>query len=170
MNAHAELNPSIFSHAGIALDHVVLNRDRAAHRVDDAAELTNEPVASALDGAPMMRSDRRIDQIVAQRPQPRQRSLLVRPGEPTVTDGISDQDRSDLPRFHHYAAPGFGDVIMNGASALSRGARDRRQQSRQFTNVTCYFSHTCSTVGGTQLQKNEPKQLKCLRRAQNRTV
>src|SRR3984957_7833007 len=98
MSAHAELKPSIFSHAGIALDHVVLNRDRAAHRVDDAAELTNEPVARALDGAPMMGSDRRIDEVAAAVPQPRQRSLLVRPGEPTVTDCISDQDRSDLPR------------------------------------------------------------------------
>jgi hypothetical protein len=65
MNANAELNPPIFGHAGVAVDHVVLNRDRAAHRVDDAAELTNEPVAGALDGAPMMRSDRRIDQIAA---------------------------------------------------------------------------------------------------------
>jgi hypothetical protein len=52
----------------------------------------------------MMRGDRGINQIAAQRPQPRQRSLLVRPGEPTITDDIGDQDRSDLPRFRHGAS------------------------------------------------------------------
>ncbi len=87
-------------------------------------------VAGALDDAPMMRGDRRIDQIAAQRPQPRQRSLLVGAGEPAVADNIGDQDRSDLPRFHHDAASGFGDAIMNGASALSHGASGRRQQQQ----------------------------------------
>ena len=70
----------------------------------------------------MMRGDRRINQIAAQRSQPRQRSLLVGPGEPAVTDNIGDQDRSDLPRFRHGAASGFGDAIMNDASALLHGA------------------------------------------------
>src|ERR1700733_2319224 len=107
MDADAELDATIVRHAGVALDHAVLHLDRTSHRVDHAAELTNEPVARSLDDAPMMRSDRRINQIAAQRPQPRQRSLLVGPGEPAITDDIGDQDRSDLPRLHHYAAPGM---------------------------------------------------------------
>src|ERR1700733_15058644 len=106
MDADAELDATIVRHAGVALDHAVLHLDRASHRVDHAAELTNEPVARSLDDAPMMRSDRRINQIVAQRAQPREGSLLVGAGEPTVADNIGDQDRSDLPRFRHGAASG----------------------------------------------------------------
>src|ERR1700733_2481016 len=122
MDADAELDATIVRHAGVALDHAVLHLDRASHRVDHAAELTNEPVARSLDDAPMMRSDRRINQIAAQRPQPRQRSLLVGAGEPAVTDNIGDQDRSNLPRFRHGAASGFSDAIMNDSPALLHGA------------------------------------------------
>ena len=39
MNANAEFDAPIFSHAGVALDHAVLHLDRATHRVDDAAKL-----------------------------------------------------------------------------------------------------------------------------------
>ena len=46
----------------------VLHFDRAAHRVDHAAELDEAAVAGALDDAPVMRGDGGIDQIAAQRP------------------------------------------------------------------------------------------------------
>ena len=49
----------------------------------------------------MMHGDRGIDQIAAQRPQPRQHAILVRAGEPAVADDIGDQDRCDLPGFAH---------------------------------------------------------------------
>ena len=39
MNADAKLDAAIRRHAGVALDHAVLHFDRAAHRVDHAAEL-----------------------------------------------------------------------------------------------------------------------------------
>ena len=39
MNADAKLDPAFRRHAGVALDQAVLHLDRAAHRVDDAAEL-----------------------------------------------------------------------------------------------------------------------------------
>ena len=122
MNADAEFDASLGRQAGVALDHAGLHLDRAAHRVDHAAKLDEAAVAGALDDAPVMRGDGRIDQIAAQRAQPRQRSLLVRPGEPAVADDIGDQDRSNLPRFRHGAASGHGDPIMNDASALLRGA------------------------------------------------
>ena len=49
-------NAAIFRHAGVALDHAVLDLDRAAHRVDHAAKLDEAAVASALDDTPMMRT------------------------------------------------------------------------------------------------------------------
>ena len=62
---------------GVALDHAVLHLDGAAHGVDHAAKLDDAPVAGALDDAPVMHGDGGIDQIAAERPQPRQRPLLV---------------------------------------------------------------------------------------------
>ena len=102
MHANAELDPAFGRQVGVALDHAVLELDRAAHRVDDAAKVDENAVAGALDGAAMMRGDRGINQIAAQRAQPRQRSLLVGAGEPAVANNIGDQDRSDLPRFRHW--------------------------------------------------------------------
>ena len=87
--------------AGVALDHAVLHLDRAAHGVDHAAELDEAAVAGALDDAPAMRGDGGIDQIAAQPPQPRERAILVRAGEPAVADDIGDQDRRDFPGLAH---------------------------------------------------------------------
>src|SRR5208283_5455800 len=53
MNAHAELDAALRRQAGVALDEAVLHLDRAAHRVDHAAELDEAAVAGALDDAPM---------------------------------------------------------------------------------------------------------------------
>ena len=103
MNADAELDAALGRQAGVALDEAVLHLDRAAHRVDHAAELDEAAVAGALDDAPAMRVDRRIDQIAAQPPQPRQRAILVRAGEPAVADDVRDQDRRDFPGSRHGA-------------------------------------------------------------------
>ena len=103
VNADAKLDAFVERDARVALDHGVLNFDCAAHRVDDAAELDDAAVAGALDDAAMMHGDCGIDQIAAQRAQPRQGSIFVRAGEPAVADHIRDQDRRDLPSFGHGA-------------------------------------------------------------------
>ena len=54
MDADAELDALLGRQAGVALDHAALHLDRAAHRVDDAAELDDRAVAGALDDAAMM--------------------------------------------------------------------------------------------------------------------
>jgi hypothetical protein len=66
--------------AGIALDHAVLHFDGAAHGVDHTAELDENAVAGALDDAAAMHRDGGVDQIAAQRPQPRQGAILVGAG------------------------------------------------------------------------------------------
>ena len=88
MNADAENDAAILGHAGVALDHGILNFDRAAHGVDDAAEFNESAVPGALDDPPVMHGDGRIDQIAAQRPQPRQDAIFVRAGEPAIADHI----------------------------------------------------------------------------------
>ena len=106
MDADAELDAALGRQAGVALDHAVLHLDGAAHGVDHAAELDEAAVAGALDDAPVMRGDGGVDQIAAQAPEPRQRAILVRAGEPAVADDVGDQDRRDFPRFRHGAPSG----------------------------------------------------------------
>ncbi len=96
MNADAKLDAPVGRHAGVALDHGVLHFDRAAHGVDDAAELDDRAVAGALDDAAVMHGDGGIDQIAAQRAQPRQRAILVRAGEPADS---RPRPRPGSPRF-----------------------------------------------------------------------
>ena len=106
MNADAKFDALVRRHAGVALDHGVLHFDRAAHRVDDAAELDDAAVAGALDDAAMMHGDRGIDQIAAQRAQSRQGAIFVRAREPAVADHIRDQNRRNFPGLAHGAPSG----------------------------------------------------------------
>ena len=52
-----------------------------------------------------MGCDRRVDEIAAQTPKARKRSILVRAGEPTVTDDVGHQDCRELPGLVHEGWP-----------------------------------------------------------------
>ena len=106
MNADAKLDAALGRQAGVALDHAGLHFDRAAHGVDHAAELDEAAVAGALDDAAVMQGDGRIDQVAAQRPEPRQRAILVRAREPAIADDVRNQDRRNLPGLAHGASSG----------------------------------------------------------------
>ena len=110
MDADPELDAALRRHAGVALDHAVLHLDRAAHGVDHAAELDDAAVAGALDDPAVMDGDGGIDQIAAERPQPRQDAILVRAREPAVADDVRDQYRRDFPGLAHGAPLCCGSV------------------------------------------------------------
>src|SRR5258706_11527222 len=55
---------------GVTFGHCLLHRDRAAHRVDDAGELDQEPVAGGLDDAAVMAGYFGIDHLGAERFEP----------------------------------------------------------------------------------------------------
>ena len=99
MDADAEFDPAVLRHACIALDHGVLHLNRAAHRVDDAAELDDEAVAGALDDAPVMHGDGRVDQIAAKGPEPREGAIFVGAGEPSCSRRYL---RPESPRFYAF--------------------------------------------------------------------
>ena len=105
MDADAKLDAALGRHAGVALDHAVLHFDRETHRVHYAAELHNGSIAGALDDAAMVHGDYGINQIAADRPKPRQRTIFVRAGEPRIADDVGHQDRGDFARFPHGATP-----------------------------------------------------------------
>ena len=72
----------------VALDHGMLHFECAADRVDHAAELDDAAVAGALDDAAMMHGDCGINQIAAQRPEPRQNPVLVGSGQARIADHV----------------------------------------------------------------------------------
>jgi len=50
-----------------------------------------------------MHGDRRVDEIASQRPEPRQRAILVGTGEAAESDDIGGQDRGEFAGFGHRA-------------------------------------------------------------------
>ena len=82
----------------VALDHRPLDFNGAVHRVDDTPELDNCAIAGALDDAAVVHGDGRIDQVAAERPQPRQNPVLVGSGKPRIADDVGHQDRGELSR------------------------------------------------------------------------
>jgi hypothetical protein len=104
MYADAEIDAPVGRQAGIALSHAVLHLDRATHRLDDAVEFDQSAVAGALDDASAMHGDGGIDQITAQRPQPRQGAIFVGAGKPAVADNVGRQDCRDFSRLGHATA------------------------------------------------------------------
>jgi hypothetical protein len=73
MDLDAEFDGSLGRQAGVAHDHAVLDLDCAPHLVDHTAKFDEEPVAGALDHAPMMRGGRTLGSINPWKRRGRQR-------------------------------------------------------------------------------------------------
>jgi hypothetical protein len=61
-----------------------------AHRVDHAAELDNCAVAGALDDAPVMHGEDRIDQIAPKGAESSEDTFLVYARKPRIADDVSN--------------------------------------------------------------------------------
>src|SRR5262249_52904910 len=77
MDADADFDVALRRQAGVALDHAVLDLDGAANRIDDASELDENAIARPFDDAVVMQRDGGVDEVAAERAQPRKRPLLV---------------------------------------------------------------------------------------------
>jgi hypothetical protein len=71
VNPDAELDSPVLRHAGVALDEAVLNFDRAADRVHDAAKLDDASITGAFHGTAVMSGNSRVDEVAAQTPETR---------------------------------------------------------------------------------------------------
>jgi len=108
IDAHAKFDAALFRYDGAAGDHLALQLDRAAHRVDDAGELGKEAVAGRLDDPTPMLGDFGIAEFTANRTQCRERALFVLAHQPRIAGDIDRQNgrQSSLdPRFAHLARP-----------------------------------------------------------------
>jgi hypothetical protein len=96
VNADPKFDLPIRLHARVAFNEALLHFNRTADGVDHAAELDDRAVAGALHYAPVMRGYRGVDEVAAEFPQARQRSVLVGSCKPRVADHVGDQDRRQL--------------------------------------------------------------------------
>jgi hypothetical protein len=103
VNAHAILDALFRRQASVALGQAALDFDGATHRVDNAAELDNCAVAGALDDAPVMHGEDRIDQVAPKGPKPGKDAIFVRASKPRVANDVGHQNRSQFPRLAHGA-------------------------------------------------------------------
>ena len=92
IDADAELDVPVFGNPGVALRHAALDFDRAARRIEHAAELDQEAVAHHLEDAPAMLGDGRIEELAAMLAKRAQRALFIGLHEPAVADDVGRQD------------------------------------------------------------------------------
>ena len=105
MDADPKFDALVRRDPSVALDHRPLDFNGAVHCVDDTAELDDAAVAGALDDAAVVHGDGRIDQVAAERPQPRQNPVLVGSGKPRIADHVGHQDRGQFSGLAHGATP-----------------------------------------------------------------
>jgi hypothetical protein len=105
MDADPKFNALVGRDLSVALDHRPLDFNGEVHRVDDAAELDDAAVTRALDDAPVVHGDDRVDQVAAERPQPRQNPILVGSGKTRIADNVGHQDRGQFSGLAHGATP-----------------------------------------------------------------
>ena len=77
VNPDAEFDSPVLRHARVTLEEAVLDLDRAADRVHDAAKLDDASVAGAFHDTAAMSGDSRVDEVAAQTPQTREGAILV---------------------------------------------------------------------------------------------
>ena len=82
IDPHTEFDAAIQRHISVSLGHRALHFDGAAHRVDNAGELDEQPVAGSLDDAATVLGDFGVDQFPQVRLQPFVCALLIRAHQP----------------------------------------------------------------------------------------
>ena len=141
MDADPKFDALVRRDLSVALDHRPLDFNGAVHCVDDTPELDNCAIAGALDDAPMVHRDGRVDQVASQRPQPRQNPVLVGSGKPRIADHVGHQDRSQFSGLAHGASR-RDRVSRFGSSGQSLwGASQRRER-----NVDHWLEHGCASM------------------------
>ena len=97
IDADAELDVPVLGNPGIALRHAALDFDRAARRIQNAAELDQEAVAHHLEDAPAMLGDGGIEELAAMLAKRAERALFIGLHEPAVADDVGRQDGRQPP-------------------------------------------------------------------------
>ena len=87
-------------HVGVALDHQLLDRDRAFDRCDNGGKFEQQPIARRLDDAPPEVRHQRPRRL-AMLPDRLRRPRLVLAHQPRVADDVGSEDRGEFSGFAH---------------------------------------------------------------------
>ena len=134
------------AHVRIAPSHSLLHLDGAAHRIDDAGELGQQPVARRLDDPAAMLGNAWIEQFTAMAVEAREGAFVIGADQPTVSGDVSRKDRRklslDAVGFHPGFLPGAGMIIrfwprvgvvaVRAREAAADDLRRKRQQLLSF--------------------------------------
>jgi tetratricopeptide (TPR) repeat protein len=172
VDTDAKLDAALGRQPGVAFDHPTLHFDRAAHRVDHAAELDEAAVPGSLNDATVMHGDGRVDQVAAQGPKAGEDSILIHTRKPRVTDDVTAQlidaasdahlwsERWDRPSKDFFVIQtdiadqlgsrlGGGGVILKADTAAAR-----RSRPENFTAYELFLAgrreHVLFTPEGTK--------------------
>jgi hypothetical protein len=108
MDAHAELDAAIGGEFGIALRHLTLHVDGAAHGIDDAGELDQQAVARGFDQAAAVVDDAGFKDAGAVRGERGDRALFIEADEAAVACDVGGQHGGEPPVqaiLRHHALP-----------------------------------------------------------------
>ena len=97
VDADAKLYSPVLRHTLIALTHASLDHGGAGHRIDDAWELREEPVARVLHDAALVLGDLGVDQLRAVGFPGGMGAGLVQAHEPAVGHGVCGEDGGQAP-------------------------------------------------------------------------
>jgi hypothetical protein len=85
----------------LRLNHAVVHLECAAYCINYASKLDEEAISCSLNDAAVMQSDGGVEQIAAERPQPRQRAILVGSGKLAVSGYVRRKDGREFAGFRH---------------------------------------------------------------------
>jgi hypothetical protein len=125
IDADAELDAALLGDAVIAQRDLVLDFDGTTHRIDDAGEFDQQPVAGGLDDAAAVLGDLGIRQLAPQRRQSRERTFLVVAHQTRVAGDIGCEDRRE-PAFDARSAFGVHRGGLPSGTMLKQAALRRQ--------------------------------------------
>ena len=82
VDANSELYAPVLGSLNVPLSHPLVERDSTPHRIDNAGELSEQPISRRLNHSPPVLGDARLDQFAEMGCERRQRSLLVLAHQP----------------------------------------------------------------------------------------
>ena len=109
INADTEHDPPILRHAGIALRHRLLYRQRATYCVDDAGKLKQQAVSCGIGDATAMGGQSRADDVGSD--DGRQSALRALGHDRSVAQAKGNRNR------HHIRVPG----LVSALRLLAKG-------------------------------------------------
>ena len=113
----------------LAVEHAALHLGGAAHRIDDAGEFRQQPVAGGLDDAALMFADFGVDPVAAMRPEAIEGPFLIGPDQTRIARYVSGKyRRQTADRSHHSVSPArsVGSASTYIQYALQVASRRRR--------------------------------------------